>query len=140
MKLQIIKQDQEEVRGYEVVFVDRNQLDLTKVADNECEFILASDIMDSFSGGDSSKQVLQALRTKLRLNGTVVVGGTDVRLFAKAVLSGVLPLDAASNIVTGVHSMTSSIKTEELLKSLGLTIESVTLDGLHYEIKATRAN
>ena len=112
--------------------------DRGQITDNECDFILASDVMDSFNAG-AAPQLLQALVTKLRLNGELVVGGTDVRLFAKAVSNGqIAPVDA-SNVVTNVHSMTTSEQVKELCTQLGLAVQSVHLDGLHYEVKAKRS-
>jgi hypothetical protein len=138
MKLQILTAQQQPVEGYELVYVERNNIDLTKASDNECELILAPDVLDSFSGGQTSRQVLEALRTKLRIGGELVVGGTDVRLFSKAVMNGSIPLDNASDVVTNTHSMTTADATKETLKALGLKIHSVTLDGLHYEVTARR--
>lgn len=139
MKLQILRADQKPIEGFKQARVDRNSIDLTGTSDNECELILATDVMDSFSG-EGAGQILQSLRQKLRLNGQLIVGGTDVRLFSKAVISGTLSMRDASSVVTNCHAMTSVDMTTETLKDLGLFIDSVTLDGLHYEIKATRKN
>ena len=137
MKIQILRQDQKPIEGYQQITVDRNSLDLATVSDNECEFILAPDVLDSFSG-DGAGQVIQALYSKLRLGGTLVIGGTDVRLFSKAVLNGAVGVMDASNIVTNCHAMTSVEMTKVTLQGLGLFINSTSLDGLHYELKATR--
>lgn len=139
MKLQLLRVDQEPVKGYEQIFVDTNNMNLSAASDNECELILAPDLLDNFQG-DAATQVLEALRSKLRLGGEIVVGGTDVRLFAKAVTSGVMTTHDASRLVTRNHSMSSWGDTRETLKGLGLSIKSVTLDGVHYEIKAIRQN
>jgi hypothetical protein len=136
-KLQVLQQNQEPVKGYDTVLVDRNNIDLSQVTDNECDSILASDVMDSFTA-PAAAQLIQALSTKLRLNGELVIGGTDVRLFAKAVSNGLIAPVDASNIVTNVHSMTTSEQVREICTQLGLQIQSVHLDGLHYEVKVKR--
>lgn len=137
MKLQIRTDTQEPIVGYEQLVVERNKLNLGDITDNECEFILASDILDLFSAGHS-EEVVEALRSKLRLNGELVVGGTELRHFAKAVSNGqISPIDA-SNVVTNSHSLTSSSLITEIVEKFGLSVMSVHVDGLHYEIKAKR--
>lgn len=137
MKLQILNQAQQSIVGYETLTIERNQMNLSHITNNECEFILASDIFDSFPAG-SAEELINGLLSKLRLRGELVVGGTDVRLFAKVVSNGLVSELDASNIVTNVHSMTTSGQIREILEQRGLEILSVHLDGVHYEIKARR--
>jgi hypothetical protein len=137
MKLQVANAAQEPVIGYTKVVIDRNSLDLSSVTNNECEFILASDIMDLFAAG-SAQEVTGALISKLRLNGELVVGGTELRAFASAVSNGLISLTDASNVVTNSNSLTSSVIIRDILEQQGLSIISVHVDGLHYEIKAKR--
>ncbi len=137
MKLQIIREAQEAIIGYKVLTVGNNSLDLGSVTSNECEVILASDVMDSFPVGNS-QEVIGALRSKLRINGELIVGGTEVRAFAKAVANGLITPDDASNVVTQNNSMTSVGTVKGILEGFGLDIMSSHIDGLHYEIKAKR--
>lgn len=139
MKLHILKQGQEPVKGYETVFVQNDNLSLEHVSNNECEFILAPDIMDSFSAA-ARNQLVGGLVSKLRMGGTLVIGGTHVRLFSKAVLNGMLSHDQASDIIGSLRSMSYPQDVVTSLENLKLTINSVTMDGLHYEIKAVRTN
>lgn len=136
-KLQVLQANQEPVKGYDTVLVTQNNIDLSQVTNNECDSILASDVLDSFAA-PNAPQLIQGLVSKLRLNGELVLGGTDVRLFARAVTNGqIAPVDA-SNVVTNVHSMTTSEQVKEICTQLGLQIQSVHLDGLHYEVKVKR--
>ena len=137
MKLQILNQSQEPVGGYQTLIVDRNQIDLSQITNNECEFILAADVFDSFTAV-AIDELVDGLLSKLRLNGELVVGGTDVRLFARAVSNGLISPDDASDLVTSVHSMTSGQRVREVLEKSGLQIMSFHMDGLHYEVKAKR--
>lgn len=137
-KLQVLQANQEPVTGYDTVLVSPNNIDLAQVTDNECDSILASDVMDAFAAPHAPK-LIQALVSKLRLNGELVLGGTDVRLFARAVSNGQLAPVEASNIVSNVQSMTTSEQVREICTQLGLAIQSVHLDGLHYEVKVKRA-
>lgn len=136
-KLQVLQKNQEPVQGFDTVLVDRNNLDLGQIINNECDYILASDVMDSFNA-DAAGQLIQALVSKLRLNGELVVGGTDVRIFARYVANGqIAPIDA-SNIVTNSHSMTTSEQVKEICVQLNLAVQSIHFDGLHYEVKVKR--
>jgi hypothetical protein len=137
MKLQILTKTQEAIGGFETLEVGHNAIDLTKIVDNECEVILASDILDCFTSV-AMPQLVDALLTKLRLNGELVVGGTDIRVFSKAVTNGLISTEDASNVVTGVHSMTCCQQTREVLTKAGLEIQSVHIEGLHYELKVKR--
>jgi hypothetical protein len=138
MKLHILRKSQSLVGGFTPLFLD-DGLSLGEFSDNECEFILAPDIMDNFDAS-TSQDLLAALTKKLRLGGTLVVGGTHIRLFAKAVLNGLVSSQEASAMVGQVRSMTYSNDIVEILRGFGLVIESSTMDGVHYEIRATRKN
>lgn len=136
-KLQVLQANQEPIKGYDTVLVTPNNIDLSQITNNECDSILASDVMDCFPA-PNAQQLIQGLVSKLRLNGELVLGGTDVRLFAKAVANGqIAPVDA-SNVVTNIHSMTTSEQVKEICAQLGLQVQSVHLDGLHYEVKVKR--
>lgn len=137
MKLHVRSQTQEPIGGFETLVVERNNIDLSKISDNECEVILAADVLDSFTCA-SVEQLVAALVTKLRLNGEIILGGTDIRLFAKALTNGLITLEDASNVITNVHSMTNIEKTREVLIGAGLEVQSAHLDGIHYEVKAKR--
>jgi hypothetical protein len=137
MKLHILKQGQEPVKGYDAVFISNNTLSLEHVSNNECEFILAPDIMDSFNV-QAIDQLVLGLLSKLRAGGTLVIGGTHIRLFAKAVINGLITHQQASQVISSLNAMTDPKDVTERLQAKKLTIETITMDGLHYEIKATR--
>lgn len=139
MKLQIIRKEQEGVQGYEIVKMEKpNSLELSHIIDNSCEIILASDAMDSFNNSLLAK-VCQTLVGKLRLGGELVLGGTDVRFFAKYIVNGVLSPTEACDIVCAAYSMSTSDMVREQLEKFGLKVVSIHMDGLHYEVKAVRA-
>jgi len=138
MKLQILRSGQTEgIEGYTAIRAEVNALSLDIVADNQCDVILAPDIVDSFSLELIDTLIVQVLK-KLRMGGKLVIGGTDIRLFAKAINNGVLELGQASRIVSSVHSMISADTMVELLRQKGLRIDSFHFDGLHFEINVQR--
>lgn len=137
MKLQILRPEQEPIEGYKTVTISDAHLNLSELSDNECDTILAPEIMDSFPA-DKSSEVLSGIAAKLRQGGELVVGGTDIRIFAKMVSNGALLELPASEIVGKSTSMTTVKSVTSILSSLGLDIASTTIEGIHYEVKATR--
>jgi hypothetical protein len=138
MKLQIVRENQEPIGGYEIIKMNSpNSLELSSVVDNSCELILAADLADSFHT-KNIPQLCQALISKLRLRGELIVGGTDVRLFTKHVLNGLISNKDACEIVCSTYAMSTSDMIVDAFKSFGLTILSVHMDGIHYEVKAVR--
>jgi len=138
MKLQIIRPEQDTIGGYEVAQITQpNSVELSHIVDNSCESILAADLMDSFSS-NSVQQVCKALVSKLRLGGEVSIGGTDIRFVSKFLMNGLLDVNSACQIITATYSMSTSDMVVEALKSLGLEIITVHMDGIHYEVKAVR--
>lgn len=139
MKLQINKTGQQEIAGYEQVTVEKpNSLELSHIVDNSCESILCPDIMDMFHLS-ALNDLCVGLLKKLRMGGELVIGGIDVRLFAKYVTNGLLAPEEASNIVCKTYSMSTPDLLRSCLEKLQLKVVSIHMDGLHYEIKAVRS-
>ena len=49
MKLQIVKTDDEKIENYQHIQCYGTPLDLSSIADNECEEILAGDLLDMYT-------------------------------------------------------------------------------------------
>jgi hypothetical protein len=81
---------------------------------------------------------VQQIVKKLRLGGTLVIGGTDIRLFAKNVSNCLIGEGEASQIIKEKLSMTNPQKIIGLLSQLGLKVQSSIISGVHYEITAVR--
>ena len=137
MKIQILRENQQAIENYTKIIVGDNQIDLSSISDNECSFILANDVLDSFSI-ENIDQLIKSILMKLRINGSIVIGGTDMRLFCKNVTNGSVDTGQASRIIGVVQSMTVLNDIVNLIRSSGLKIESTQITGIHYEIKATR--
>jgi len=136
MKLQVKKENQESIEGYEVVNLD-SSMDISNITPNSCEEIFAPDACDSFSFQGIAGAV-EALVSKLRLGGTIVLGGTHVNIFAKTVSLGLIPPQEASNIIAAANSMTIPEVLVEIFGKFNLNVDTVNIDGLHYEVKARR--
>ena len=137
MKLHIVKPEQESIENYTRVDANPDSLDLSKVSDNECTMILANDILDLFHI-DNVPQLLEHLVKKIRMGGELVVGGTDVRLFGKAVSNDQMDELSASRLIASAQSMTTFEQTSGILKAMGLKMLSAQISGIHYEIKVSR--
>lgn len=137
MKLQVLREGQEKIDNYEHVTTSFNKIDVSHVIDNECEEILATDSLDDFTA-EAVPQLVHALVSKLRLGGQVSIGGTDVRLFSKAVLNGVMTSTEASQTVSSINSASCAVSVRDALESAGLQVLDTHMNGIHFEIKARR--
>ena len=137
MKIHILKSDQKEIENYKRITVSDDQINLSEISDNECSFILANDVLDSFSVENIGSLITSIIK-KLRIKGAVVIGGTDIRLFSNNVINGTISGENAAKIIGSLRSMTTLNDTQNIIKSLGLNIDSTQISGIHYEIKATR--
>lgn len=125
------------IEGYESIAISDGKLDLSSIVDNSCVEILANGILDLFSL-DQIEAVLRAIVSKLRLGGRLVIGGTDIDLFAALVNYKEMKPEEANAIVREVSSMTSHKQVRDLLGQMGLEIFSVVLSNANYEVTAKR--
>lgn len=137
MKIQIVKEGDPSIGGYEVVNIRPNSLDLSKYSDNECEFIHAAEIFDCFNL-ENHPQVVAHLLTKLRMGGTIVLGGTDIKSFCKSVINAVISETDASACLGRKVSMSNAQTIKSLLESLNLKVQFCQINGMHYEFTAVR--
>jgi predicted SAM-dependent methyltransferase len=139
MKVHLIKSQDNLIKGYVgIEFSQSIKLrNLNLLSDNECEFILANDFLDEFPRQEIA-QAVQTLVSKLRVNGTLVIGGTDIRVFCKSLINSLIDENEASEMIKAKQSMTNIQETLNLLKAIGLNVQSSQILGSHYEITAIR--
>ena len=111
MKIHILKSDQKEIENYKRITVSDDQINLSEISDNECSFILANDVLDSFSVENIGSLITSIIK-KLRIKGAVVIGGTDIRLFSKNVINGTISGENAAKIIGSLRSMTTLNETQ----------------------------
>ena len=140
MKVHLVKNEKEAIKGYKsIVYSPAKSIsNLDLLSDNECDFILAGNIIDDFSLNQVGEVISNLLR-KLRINGTITIGGTDLRLFCKNVINGLISESDASELLKTKQSMTNLNMMLETMKSAGLKIQSSKITGVHYEITAIRS-
>jgi hypothetical protein len=137
MKIQILNNTNSVIEGYQHFVIKDETVDLSTLSDNECEYILANEVLDSVSL-ENIGNLVGSIVKKLRLGGTIVIGGTDIRLFSKSVVNNLLKEVEASNLLKDKLSMTTPDGVISLLSQLGLNVQTCILAGIHYEITATR--
>lgn len=137
MKIQILTGNSSPIEGYGHFRVENESINLSILSDNECEFILANEAVDDFST-ENIAVATQAIVKKLRLGGTIVIGGTDVRLFSKAVVNCTINETDASSIIKSKRSMSTAENIINLMSRLGLKVQNSVMSGIHYEVTAIR--
>ena len=137
MKLHIVNPEQDVIEGYERVDVVNGVIDLSPYAENECDFILASDSLNGMSIEQAHQAVFEITK-KMRSNAKLVIGGLDIRLVARHIVRGGWNTPEANQNIFSNSSCLDVNYTRNLLSSCGLTIESTRVLGLSYEIEATR--
>jgi len=139
MKVQFIKDQSSLIRGFTPVYYNNNTMssDVDKIHDNQAELILATDIIDAFKV-ELMPELLKKLVSKTRMNGKIVIGGTDIRLFCKNVINSAISEEDASKIIGELQSCMSHAAIERLINSSGLYVEQMILNGVHYEFTVIR--
>jgi len=137
MKVQITTSNQEHIAGYREISIKDGKIDFQEISDNECTHILANNILDVFPA-QQVKLCIMELVKKLRLGGTLVVGGTDLRSFSLNVINGMLQPNEASDIISSVSSMSDTGTIADIIREMNLTIINTQIGGVHYEISAER--
>ena len=134
MKLQIIEDESQKIEGFETIITSQN-LNLDNVPDNSCEIIVAKQALDSTA---SAQESLRKICSKVRLGGSVVISGTELRCFFKNVINGMIDENSASVLVGKSLSLSSVDSVKNGLRSLGFFIKSSIINGVSYEVTAER--
>ena len=137
MKIHVARMDQEVIEGYKHVVLTDDYINFADVSDNECELILANDVLDSFTAVNI-KNCVVSLVSKLRLGGTIIIGGKDIRMFSRFVMNNMISEAEASSIISEVRSMPNAKDIVNGIKSLGLNVQTVNTTGIHFEVVARR--
>jgi|TARA_B110000263_G_C15259141_1_gene487945 hypothetical protein len=138
MKVHIVRPGEESIGGFERVEISPAfGVDVSQYSDNEILEIFANDLIDSVPS-DQIGAVITSLVRKMRLGGRMVIGGTDLRLFCKMVISGSMNEEAANKIIGKSNCMIPTNLVMDTLRECGLKIQASYINGVHYEIEAKR--
>ncbi len=139
MKIQILDSKIEQpVKGYDkhIDFANLSSV-LSELSDNECNYILAPELLSGFAL-PQYQELLTALTSKLRVNGELVVGGTELRAFTDAVRNKKLDMQTSNQIISRCQSMADVHEVCGLINNLGRFNITWSCSGVHYEIKVCR--
>ena len=137
MKLHVLRPEQQGIENYTIALVVNNEVNLSQVCNNECEVIMANDAIDSFSI-DRVPALIESLASKLRINGKLVIGGTDIRLLSKSIINDQMAEEEGSNMIGSINSATNPLMIKAIIQKLRLSYVSTQISGVHYEITAKR--
>lgn len=137
MKIHIVKMGQSAIEGYKQIIVFDDHINFMDISNNECEEILAGNVLDSFSI-DNIRECIVSLVNKLRLGGKLVIGGKDIRLFCRLVLNNSISEVEASQVLKTTKSMPPLNEVIKIIESLGLNIITSNINGMYFEITAKR--
>lgn len=137
MKIHVVNKGEDHIEGYERIEPQNGEINLSGFSDNECDFIMASDCLD-FLGYNSAKDFLMQSRQKLRINGTLLVGGADIRMLARSIIDESIDLETANGFIFSKKSLLDVNTVSGMVSELGLQIVSTRISGIHYEIESSR--
>ena len=137
MKIHIIGNDADHIKGYERVVVQDGKVNLDQYSDNECSLIFASDCLDYLAFQDMQHFLISA-RQKMRMGSKLVVGGTDLRLLSRSIVNGSIGIETANSMLYSKRSCADVSLVKDTLKDVGLNILTTVISGVHYEIEASR--
>lgn len=137
MKLHVVKPQEQAIENYTKAIVSNNDVNLSEISDNECEVIMANDAVDQFDV-ERVGELATKLSQKLRKEGSITLGGTDIRLLCKCILNDQITEKEGANIIGSIKSASSANLLKRVLESLGLEIVSTQITGVHYEVTAKR--
>lgn len=140
MKLQLIRDKSEEIQGYKSVlstsFMPPN---LDDVIDNSCELISLNDVLDLYDK-ETRNSILSSVLKKLRLNGEIFVSGTEPKSLCKMYINNILSTENFSANLSITNSVLELGQAVSLLEQVGLSVQTSTINGYKYEIRAKRTN
>lgn len=137
MKLVILDKDDKGLSGYECVYMDSPQINLSHISDNECSEILIKNCFTQVSVVNAV-EFLVLVCSKLRRGGTIKLNGVDARTLARAIVRGNMNDKEFNDIIYSCKSLLSIPTVKDILHRAGLKIETLTLNGINYDITATR--
>jgi len=138
MKLQIVRNDNDSIEGFVSLKVGEDfKTTLSQLVDHSCKEVLLLDILDTMEY-DQSFEFLANVLQKIRLNGSITLRGISSLAFAHSLLNGPIDSKQASGIISNIHSIHDQRDVINVLESNNFTIDTVRLNGIAYELKATR--
>jgi hypothetical protein len=139
MKIHITENVNSAIQGFTLVPIVYGRLDLGAVTDNSATQIVAIDAIDSVPSQMLVK-FLQDVVSKMRLGCVAIFGGIELDMLARGIVTRDVNSENFNNLVYSKKSVYRNSDITNILTGLGLSIEKVLIQGIGYEITATRKN
>lgn len=137
MKLQIIVNESEKIEGYTHLNLQTLQEDIKTIPDNSCESIVAVKVLNRIPL-QSIEGFIDLALSKLRLGGEINISGIEQKVLAKFILNGNISEEDFNTLLMFSNSMITRSDTVKLLEVKGLKLKTSNMNGIEYDITATR--
>jgi hypothetical protein len=139
MKIHITENVNSAIQGFTLVPIVYGRLDLGGVTNNSATQVIAIDAIDSVPSQMLVK-FLQDVVSKMRLGCVAIFGGIELDMLARGIVTRDVNSENFNNLVYSKKSVYRNSDITNILTGLGLSIEKVLIQGISYEITATRKN
>jgi hypothetical protein len=138
MKVYITENIDKVIEGYVMIPIIYGKVDLGQIPNNAAQSILATDALDSIPV-QFIDTFLEDVKSKMRFNSELVIGGTELSIVSRDILLGNLNTQKYNELIfskRGIYNVSDIIS---LLQNKNLTINKSSIKGYNYEISVTRS-
>jgi hypothetical protein len=137
MKAIITNNVSESISGYELIPVLYGKINLDNIPDNSLEEIIAIDFLDHIHANEVDENLIK-ICNKMRINGIITVRGHELGILSRAVVNNAITSSEYNELIKKTESIHKVSDIVNLIKSKNLSIDTVTIKGMQYEISASR--
>jgi hypothetical protein len=139
MKIHITENVNSAIEGFSLIPIVYGRLDLGGVTDNSATQIVAIDAIDSVPAPMLTK-FLQDVVSKMRMGCTAIFGGVELDILSRGIIANDINTESFNKLIFSKKAIYKNSDITRILTALGLSIDSVSIKGINYEITATRQN
>ena len=137
MKVYITENIDKVIEGYTMIPIIYGKIDLGQVPNNAAKSIVAVDALDSIPV-QFLDNFLDDVKSKMRLNSGLILGGTELSVISRDVLLGNLNTQKFNELVFSKRGLYNISDIVSILQSKNLIINKSSIKGYNYEISVTR--
>lgn len=137
MKIQIVANENvEEISGYKKLLID-DFLNSKDIMNNQCTDIIVDTVISRVDY-TQFKNLMMTLVSKLRLDGKIYIKDINCKMLFFKFTSGQMEIDYFNQLMANITSYYSYSDVIKFFNSVKITVDTLELQGLEYEIWATR--
>ena len=137
MKIYITENIDKVIEGYVMIPIIYGKIDLGQIPNNAAQTIVAVDALDSIPS-QFLNTFLDDVKNKMRFNSELILGGTELSVISRDVLSGTMNTKQYNESVFSKRGIYNVSDIVTLLQDKKLLINKSVIKGYNYEISATR--